>query len=232
MAESAAQAAEAHETYRQEKFKEALGYLQECYQRELDLARCVVGNEANETLTQEIEKQQVMWEAWMLRFQENLELTWDKERSILLQDKEVSLLALKSQHTDELLRVSTELERTIEVRRMEDGGILNQLQEELRSAKHNHTHEIQPLVEKARRRREAQETILDKLRSQQNQELISLRTELRSKQLELDASQYSSAREPSERICANCPILEQKKGILTERLRLLEEQLRETDRQR
>ncbi|RLO09164.1 hypothetical protein DYB28_004154 [Aphanomyces astaci] len=57
MAESAAQAAEAHETYRQEQFKEALGYLQECYQRELDLARCVVGNEANETLSQEIEKQ-------------------------------------------------------------------------------------------------------------------------------------------------------------------------------
>ncbi|RHZ08186.1 hypothetical protein DYB31_013250, partial [Aphanomyces astaci] len=39
-------------------------------------------------------------------------------------------------------------------------------------------------------------------------------------------------REPSERICANCPILEQEKDILTERLRLLEEQLRETDRQR
>ncbi|RHZ00669.1 hypothetical protein DYB35_012969 [Aphanomyces astaci] len=232
MAESAAQAAEAHETYRQEQFKEALRDLQECYQRELDLARCVVGNEANETLGQEIEKQQAMWEAWMLRFQENLELTWDKEKSLLLTDKDVSLLALKNQHTDELLRVSTEAEHTIEVRRMKDGGIINQLQEELRSAKHNHTHEIQALVEKARRSREAQETILDKLRSQQNQELISLRTELRSKQLELDASQYSSAREPSERICGNCPILEQKKGILTERLRLLEEQLRETDRQR
>ncbi|RHZ42055.1 hypothetical protein DYB26_005186 [Aphanomyces astaci] len=233
MAESAAQAAEAHETYRQEQFKEALGYLQECYQRELDLARCVVGNEANETLSQEIEKQQAMWEARMLRFQENLELlTWNKERSSLLQDKEVSLLALKNQHSDELLRVSTEAEHTIEVRRLEDGGILNQLQEELRSAKHNHTYEIQALVEKTRRSREAQETILDELRSQQNQELISLRTELRSKQLELDATQYSSARGPSERICANCPILEREKDILTERLRLLEEQLRETDRQR
>ncbi|RLO00889.1 hypothetical protein DYB28_007178 [Aphanomyces astaci] len=171
-----------------------------------------------------------MWEARMLRFQENLELTWDKEMSLLLQDKEVSLLVLKNQHTDELLRVSTEAEHTIEVRRLEDGGILNQLQEELRSAKH--TYEIQALVEKTRQSREAQETILDKLRSQQNQELISLRTELRSKQLELDASQYSSAHEPSERICANCPILEQEKDILTERLRLLEEQLRETDRQR
>ncbi|RQM26004.1 hypothetical protein B5M09_011004, partial [Aphanomyces astaci] len=31
MAELAAQAAEAHEAYRQEQFKEALGYLQECY---------------------------------------------------------------------------------------------------------------------------------------------------------------------------------------------------------
>ncbi|RHY05916.1 hypothetical protein DYB25_009981 [Aphanomyces astaci] len=113
MAESAAQAAEAHETYRQEQFKEALGYLQECYQRELDLARCVVGNEANETLSQEIEKQQATWEAWMLRFQENLELTYDKERALLLPDKEVSLLALKNQHTDELLRVSTEAEHTI-----------------------------------------------------------------------------------------------------------------------
>ncbi|RLO06757.1 hypothetical protein DYB28_010843, partial [Aphanomyces astaci] len=214
MAESAAQAAEAHENYRQEQFKEALGYLQECYQRELDLARRVVGNEANETLSQEIEKQQAMWEARMLRFQENLELTWDKERSLLLQDKEVSLLALKNQHTDELLRVSTEAEHTIEVRRLEDGGILNQLQEELRSAKHNHTYEIQALVEKNCRSREAQETILDKLRSQQNQELTSLRTELRSKQLELDASLYS------------------RHDTLTERLRLLEEQLRETDRQR
>ncbi|RQM21535.1 hypothetical protein B5M09_011789, partial [Aphanomyces astaci] len=213
MAESAAQAAEAHENYRQEQFKEALGYLQECYQRELNLARCVVGNEANETLSQEIEKQQAMWEARMLRFQENLELTWDKERSLLLQDKEVSLLVLKNQHTDELLRVSTEAGHTIEVRRLEDGGILNQLQEELRSAKHNHTYEIQALVEQNCRSREAQETILDKLRSQQNQELTSLRTELRSKQLELDASLYSSAREPSERI-------------------FLEEQLRETDRQR
>ncbi|RHY18834.1 hypothetical protein DYB36_010356, partial [Aphanomyces astaci] len=153
-----------------------------------------------------------MWEARMLRFQENLELTWDKEMSLLLQDKEVSLLALKNQHTDELLRVSTEAEHTIEVRRLEDGGILNQLQEELRSAKHNHTYEIKALVEKTRRSREAQETILDKL--------------------QLDASQYSSEREPSERICANCPILEQEKDILTERLRLLEEQLRETDRQR
>ncbi|RHY18146.1 hypothetical protein DYB36_011127, partial [Aphanomyces astaci] len=232
MAESAAQAAEAHENYRQEQFKEALGYLQECYQRELDLARCVVGNEANETLSQEIEKQQAMWEARMLRFQENLELTWDKERSLLLQDKEVSLLALKNQHADELLRVSTEAEHTIEVRRLEDGGILNQLQEELRSAKHNHTYEIQALVEQNCRSREAQEIILDKLRSQQNQELTSLRTELRSKQLELDASLYSSAREPSERICANCPILEREKDTLTERLRLLEEQLRETDCQR
>ncbi|RHY16103.1 hypothetical protein DYB25_008482, partial [Aphanomyces astaci] len=223
MAESAAQAAEAHENYRQEQFKEALGYLQECYQRELDLARRVVGNEANETLSQEIEKQQAMWEARMLRFQENLELTWDKERSLLLQDKEVSLLALKNQHTDELLRVSTEAEHTIEVRRLEDGGILNQLQEELRSAKHNHTYEIQALVEQNCRSREAQEIILDKLRSQQNQELTSLRTELRSMQLELDASRYSSAREPSEQICANCPILEREKDTLTERLRLLEE---------
>ncbi|RHY69520.1 hypothetical protein DYB30_012486, partial [Aphanomyces astaci] len=223
MAESAAQAAEAHENYRQEQFKEALGYLQECYQRELDLARRVVGNEANETLSQEIEKQQAMWEAQMLRFQENLELTWDKERSLLLQDKEVSLLALKNQHADELLRVSTEAEHTFEVRRLEDGGILNQLQEELRSAKHNHTYEIQALVEQNCRSREAQEIILDKLRSQQNQELTSLRTELRSKQLELDASLYSSAREPSERICANCPILEREKDTLTERLRLLEE---------
>ncbi|RHX97610.1 hypothetical protein DYB25_011327, partial [Aphanomyces astaci] len=133
-------------------------------------------------------------------------------RSLLLQDKEVSLLVLKNQHTDELLRVSTEAEHTIEVRRMEDGVILNQLQEVLRSAKHNHTHEIQALVEKARRSREAQETTLDKL--------------------QLDASQYPSAREPSERICGNYPILEQEKCILTERLRLQEEQLRETDRQR
>ncbi|RHZ26387.1 hypothetical protein DYB37_008961 [Aphanomyces astaci] len=232
MAESAAQAAEAHENYRQEQFKEALGYLQECYQRELDLARRVVGNEANETLSQEIEKHQAMWEARMLRFLENLELTWDKERSLLLQDMEVSLLALKNQHADELLRVSTEAEHTIEVRRLEDGGILNQLQEELRSAKHNHTYEIQALVEQNCRSREAQEIILDKLRSQQNQELTSLRTELQSKQLELDASLYSSAREPSERICANCPILEREKDTLTERLRLLEEQLRETDCQR
>ncbi|ETV65113.1 hypothetical protein H257_18103 [Aphanomyces astaci] len=202
MAESAAQAAEAHETYRQEQFKEALG----CYQRELDLARCVVGNEANETLSQEIGRQQAMWEARMLRFQENLELTWDKERSLLLQDKEVSLLALKNQHTDELLRVSTEAEHTIEVRRLEDGG----------TAKHNHTYEIQALVEKNCRSREAQETILDKLRSQQNQELTSLRTELR-------------LRNGSVRIA---PSLEREKDTLTERLRVLEEQLRETDRQR
>ncbi|ETV73003.1 hypothetical protein H257_12048 [Aphanomyces astaci] len=87
----------------------------------------------------------------MLRFQQNLELTWDKERSLLLQDKEVSLLAVKNQHTDELLRVSPEAEHTIE---------------------------------------------------------------------------------PAERNCGNCPILEQEKCILAERLRLQEEQLRETDRQK
>ncbi|RQM26005.1 hypothetical protein B5M09_011005 [Aphanomyces astaci] len=87
----------------------------------------------------------------MLRFQQNLELTWDKERSLLLQDKEVSLLAVKNQHTNELLRVSPEAEHTIE---------------------------------------------------------------------------------PAERNCGNCPILEQEKCILAERLRLQEEQLRETDRQK
>ncbi|RHY27726.1 hypothetical protein DYB25_012998, partial [Aphanomyces astaci] len=105
-------ATEAREIYRQQQCKEALEYLQECYQRELDLARSMTGSEANESLHDE--KFAATWETRMLRSQENLELTWEKERSLLLQDKEALLLALKNQHTDELQRVSTEAVHTIE----------------------------------------------------------------------------------------------------------------------
>ncbi|RHY68992.1 hypothetical protein DYB30_012810 [Aphanomyces astaci] len=230
MAENMTRAAEAHELHRQGVFNEALTYLRDGLARELEVARAQMTNEANEAFHVEVKKNENEWTSRMQDLQERLTSEWESQKALILREKDSQVAMLTQQSAEKLRSIRAEAAHAMEVRHMEETihheSALNQLREDLRSAKRAHVEDVQLLAGESRKDIATMESVYEARDEQRAQELASSRAEVLMKSAELERTNTALHEIQAAGLvrseCGNCPVLQEEIQVLQRRIRALE----------
>ncbi|RHZ25678.1 hypothetical protein DYB37_010895 [Aphanomyces astaci] len=230
MAENMTRAAEAHELHRQGVFNEALTYLRDGLARELEVSRAQVTNEANEAFHVEVKKNKNEWTSRMQDLQERLTSEWESQKALILREKDSQVAMLTQQSAEKLRSIRAEAAHAMEVRHMEETihheSALNQLREDLRSAKRAHVEDVQLLAGESRKDIATLESVYEARDEQRAQELASSRAEVLMKSAELERTNTALHEIQAAGLvrseCGNCPVLQEEIQVLQRRIRALE----------